>query len=197
MDISELEEKYINKRVRIFKTHIDHEPWPYTALKRFHYLLGVKEKILEHDFSFYIDVDSLFHSEISDTILPDKGMIGTIHPCLFNGPGTPERNPLSMAYIPPGSNSRYFCSGFFGGDSSTFINTSEIIKKNIELDLEYGVIAIWHDESHVNRFFFDNPPKIVLDNHFCAAEQDMRLYPDAKICFLDKSSRGGHNFFRE
>ena len=196
MDISAFEKNHSDKRIHILKNQIDHEPWPFTTLKRFHYFLSIKEKILEYDFSFYIDVDSLFSSEISDEILPDKGMVGTIHPCLFDGPGSPERNPASRAYIPWGSNNRYFCGGFFGGDSSSFVNTSEMIKRNIDLDLEDGVVAVWHDESHINRFFFDNPPSVVLDNHFCAAEEQMNLYPDAKVCFLDKSRRGGHDFFR-
>ena len=147
-------------------------------------------------FSFYMDVDSLFSGKISESILPVDGMIGTIHPCLFDGPGTPDRNPNSTAFIPIGSNNRYFCGGFFGGSTDSFLETSRRIKSNIERDLENSVMAIWHDESHLNKYFFENPPAVVLDNHFAAAEEQIHIYTNARICFLDKSRRGGHDFFR-
>ena len=118
-----------------------HEPWPFTTLKRFEYFLSAREEILDSDYSFYVDVDSLFIKEIQTSILSGKGMIGTIHPCLFVGPGSPERNPESKACIPMGSDSRYFCGGFFGGSSKEFIETSESILSNIQDDLQRGIIA--------------------------------------------------------
>jgi hypothetical protein len=195
-DISHIQDKYKENRIKILKNSIEHEEWPFTTLKRFHYFLSVRDIILENDFSFYIDVDSLFNGEISESILPDSGMIGTIHPCLFYGPGTPDRNPESKAFIPYSAQNRYFCGGFFGGSSNEFIRASEKIKSNIDNDLSRGVMAIWHDESHINKYFFENPPSVVLDNHFSAAEEQMHLYPNARVCFLDKSRRGGHDFFR-
>ena len=39
---------------------IDFEPWPNPTLKRFHYFLMKEEEISRSDFSFYVDVDSLF-----------------------------------------------------------------------------------------------------------------------------------------
>jgi hypothetical protein len=196
MDIEHIQEKYKDDRIKIIKNKIEHEDWPFTTLKRFHYFLSKKDDILEHDYSFYIDVDSVFVSEIMESILPDKGMIGTIHPCLFEGSGTPDRNPNSTAFIPLGSKNRYFCGGFFGGSSKEFIEASEKIMGNIERDLSNNVMAIWHDESHLNKYFFENEPSVILDNHFSAAEEQASLYPNAKIWFLDKSRRGGHDFFR-
>lgn len=196
MDISHIQEKDREDRIRVIKNQIDHEEWPFTTLKRFHYFLSVENVIKENDYSFYIDVDSIFSGKINLDILPDKGMIGTIHPCLFEGNGTPERNPMSTAYIKPGSNNRYFCGGFFGGSTDCFIKACEELKTSIEIDISKSIMAVWHDESHLNRYFFENPPAVVLDNHFAAAEEHMMLYPNAKVCFLDKSRRGGHSFFR-
>jgi hypothetical protein len=196
MDIGNIQEKYKSNRIGIIKNHIEHENWPFTTLKRFHYFLTRKDLILDNDFSFYIDVDSLFSGDISESILPESGMIGTIHPCLFEGSGTPDRNPNSTAFIPAESKNRYFCGGFFGGSSREFIGASEKIMGNIEKDLSNNVMAIWHDESHLNKYFFENEPSVILDNHFSAAEEQASLYPNAKIWFLDKSRRGGHDFFR-
>jgi len=196
MDISHIQERYKENRVKILKNSIDHEEWPLTTLKRFHYFLSSKDVILKNDFSFYIDVDSLFRGGISESMLPEIGMIGTIHPCLFYGPGTPDRNSDSTAFIPHGAQNRYFCGGFFGGSSNEFIQASEKIRSNIDNDLSRGVMALWHDESHLNKYFFENAPSVILDNHFSAAEEQIDTYPNARICFLDKSRRGGHDFFR-
>lgn len=193
-----LEDKLVNSYKHIIFVHnfIDHEAWPFTTLKRFHYFLKAKEEILRSDYSFYIDVDALFIGEINTKILPDSGMFGTIHPCLKEGCGTPERNPDSKAYIPFGSNNRYFCGGFFGGSSDEFIRMSESIYADIEDDLSRGIIAIWHDESHLNRYFYHHPPALVFDNPFAIAENITDIKNDSAVLFLDKSIRGGHDFFR-
>lgn len=183
-------------RIKFDKNQISHESWPFTTLKRFHYFLSSREIIERSDYSFYIDVDSKFIREISEDFLPSEGMAGTIHPCLFNGPGTPDRNPQSLAYIPEGSNNRYFCGGFFGGTSKSFLEMSEKIKQNIDTDLSNGVMAVWHDESHLNRHFFSNPPEMVFDHPFAIAENLTQEKPESRVLFLDKSTIGGHEFFR-
>jgi hypothetical protein len=183
-------------RIKILRNEIEHEPWPFTTLKRFHYFNKAKDLIEKSDYSFYIDADSLFIGEIKEDFLPDKGMIGTIHPCLFSGNGTPERNPNSKAFISPSENNRYFCGGFFGGDSRSFLEMSELAFHNIEDDLSKDIIAIWHDESHINRFFFDNPPSLILEPPFAVAESLTQRHDSSKILFLDKNLKGGHEFFR-
>jgi histo-blood group ABO system transferase len=185
-----------NGRISVTKNQITHEAWPFTTLKRFHYFLSVEEIIMKSDYSFYIDADSLFIGDIDTDILPRGGMIGTIHPCLFNSCGTPERNPESTAFIHPNEKNRYFCGGFFGGDSLSFMNMSKIISNNIDIDLKNNIIAIWHDESHINRFFLDNTPSSILEPPFAVAESLTEMREESKILFLDKNLRGGHNNFR-
>jgi histo-blood group ABO system transferase len=70
---------------------------------------------------------------------------------------------------------------------------SEKISKNIELDLGDGIIAIWHDESHLNKYFMDNPPDSILGVGFsCPSEYEYSNSPT--IVFLDK---GGEDKKRE
>ena len=184
-------------RIKILKNGIEHEPWPFTTLKRFHYFNKAKDIIKKSDYSFYIDADSLFIGDIREEFLPERGMVGTIHPCLFLDNGTPERNPNSKAFISFSENNRYFCGGFFGGDSESFLEMSEKISSNIDEDLSKEIIAIWHDESHINRFFLDNPPKSIMEPPFAVAESLTRRYESSKILFLDKELKGGHDFFRD
>lgn len=183
-------------RLKLIKNTIAHEPWPFTTLRRFDYFLRAKDLLDLNDYCFYIDVDSLFIRDMKENLLPSGGIIGTIHPGLYFGNGTPDRNPESKAFIPHGSNNRYFCGGFFGGSSEAFIKMSEIIKSNIEDDLSRGVMAIWHDESHLNRYLYDNPPGLTLEHPFAIAEDAGFANESTRIVFIDKSTRGGHDFFR-
>jgi hypothetical protein len=182
------------------KIQVDNEPWPMPTLKRFHYFIRAKKEILESDFSFYIDVDSLFKKElkISDISTNDKFLAGTLHPGFINAnqQGTPERNPKSRAFIELGGNDSYYCGGFFGGDSESFISMAETISGNIDLDLGDGIIAIWHDESHLNRYFLENKPDVIFGhNGFSCPSQHLKDN-DPIITFLDKGDEENKNKLR-
>jgi histo-blood group ABO system transferase len=183
-------------RIRVIPNEISHEDWPFTTLKRFHYFLSARKYLEKCEVVFYIDVDSLFIGELDKSMLRENGLFGTLHPCLFNGEGTPERNPLSTACIPPGSGNSYFCGGFFGGKTSDFMQMCEMLKDNIDSDLENEIIAIWHDESHLNKYFFDNKPTVVFSPPFAVAENITKETEESKIRFLDKKTLGGHDYFR-
>ena len=184
------------ENIKIVAKEISHEPWPLTTLKRFHYFLKAKEDLEKCDMLFYIDVDSLFVGNIEPSMIEEKGIFATLHPCLFQGEGTPERNNLSTAYIPYNSNNSYFCGGFFGGSSLDFLEMCERIKENIDTDLQKGIIAIWHDESHLNKYLFINKPSLTFFPPFAVAENITQLSEESKIIFLDKKSLGGHDYFR-
>lgn len=179
------------------KIRIEHEPWPAPTLKRFHYFLKASKEILESDLSFYIDVDSVFIKEIKYSDFDFNGfneMVGTVHPGFDGTIGTPERNPLSQAYIGIPEKNIYYCGGFFGGASNKFISVSKDISEKIDTDLDNEIMPIWHDESHLNRYFFNNPPKITLANQFASSEN--KIFETTKIVFLDKTAIGGYDFFR-
>lgn len=177
----------------IIPIKIQHEAWPGPTLKRFHYFQMSRELILSTDFSFYVDVDSLFIKDISTQSLGIingfQGYIGTLHPGFYGKCGTPERRPDSTAFIPHERDNSYYCGGFFGGSSKAFLKMIDTIKNNIDLDLSKNIIAIWHDESHLNRYFLDNPPKSVLGLGFsCPEERRFKEghFMEPSIIFLDK-----------
>jgi len=181
-----------SKDVRVI--HVDDEPWPGPTLKRFHYFCKAEELIKESDFSFYIDVDSSFRKDLSLSdlfrVVPEENikMIGTLHPGFYGTQGTPERRPISTAYIPLDSKNQYFCGGFFGGKSSDFLKMSRNLMNSIEADLRKKIIAVWHDESHLNRYFFKFSPSIILGQGFSCPEERFgdHLFKDPTLIFLDK-----------
>jgi len=163
-----------------------HEPWPLVTLHRYKTFVSYKEILKNEDYLFYCDSDMLFVDEVGDEILEDS--VSTVHPGFQGSRGTPETNPNSLAYIDPNEKLIYFAGGFNGGSSFNFLNMSEIIDKNIDEDMGNGIIAIWHDESHMNRYFIDNPPKIILSPSYCYPES-WNIPFEKKLLALDKNHK--------
>jgi len=67
---------------------------------------------------------------------------------------------------------------------------SEVIAERVNKDLENGIVAVWHDESHMNRYMIDNPPSTILTPSYCFAEEFIGNpnYPyEPKIVALKKN----------
>ena len=175
-------------------SQIEHEPWPIPTLKRYHYFLKEREHISQFDYCFYMDVDMRIDSKVGDEILGD--LVATQHPGFWfksNDQFSYERNPNSTAYVPMGEGKMYFAGGFNGGRPKDFLKMSETIVNNIEKDFENGIIAVWHDESHMNRYLIDTPPTIELNPSYCFPEaayynpQGWHVPFEPKILALEKN----------
>lgn len=145
--------------------------WPFDTMMRFDVYLNAASYFADYDYLFACDADMLFVDRVGDEILGAR--VATQHP----GYALPdqrhddyERNVLSKAYIAPNEGSFYFAGGFFGGTVREFLTMARICTNNILIDLERNVIAKWHDESHLNRYFIDYPPTVILSPSYC--------YPD-------------------
>lgn len=160
--------------------------WPLPTLMRYHLFLQQEEKLKDYDYIFYCDIDMLFVGEVGDEILGD-GLTAARHPmyALRDGLCEPyETNPDSTAYIPQsgtysiknGQNKftpLYAAGGFQGGRSEDFIKAMKVMKRAIDEDFNNNYTARWNEESHWNRYLFDNPPAVVLDPGY--------VYPDLNI----------------
>jgi histo-blood group ABO system transferase len=156
---------------RIKVSQIQHEPWPMPTLKRYHYFLQEKEHIQKYDYCFYLDVDMLIADKVGEEIFGD--LVATQHPGMWAGTPdyfTYERRPQSTAYVPYGTGSKYYAGGFNGGKPENFLGMAETIVENINRDFDNGIIAEWHDESHMNRYLIDNPPTLELNPSYCFPE---------------------------
>lgn len=68
---------------------------------------------------------------------------------------------MPLATLPDFS-PRYYYSGFYGGEAGEFRKMVEALARATEADIAKGVIARVHDESHINRYWLENPPATVL-----------------------------------
>lgn len=167
-----------------------HLQWPFITLYRYKTFINNKSFLENQDYLFYCDADMLFVDEVGDEILGD--LVATIHPGFKGGRGTPETNPNSKAYIGKNENLTYFAGGFNGGSCKNFLEMSEKISKNIDDDYNNNIVAIWHDESHLNRYLLDNKPTTILNPSYCYPES-WNLPFKRKLLALDKN----HNEIRK
>lgn len=170
--------------IKVFPT----EPieWPMPTLMRYHLFLQQEEYLQKFDFIFYIDVDMRITDWIGEEIM-GNGLTAAQHPmyALRRNLQPPyEPNYESSAYIPrPGRiieedgkkrfEPLYYAGGFQGGKTEDFIKAMKVMRKRIDDDFGKNYIAIWNDETHFNRYLFENPPAVVLSPAY--------IYPDSLI----------------
>jgi hypothetical protein len=176
--------------------------WPYSTLYRFKYFLSIKNKIEKTDYLFFFNANVVFQEEINTEFLPDPNheFIGVKHPGFYNktkSEFTYERRASSKAYIPIDEGENYFMGGVNGGKAKAFLKMCKTLDENIDIDLSNNIISIWHDESHLNRYFLDNKEKVKILNPDYGFPEGWNLPFNPKILIRDKSLFGGHSFLRE
>jgi hypothetical protein len=153
--------------------NIEHKEWPWMTLGRYKIFYDAKETLSNMDYLYYCDADMLFYGDVNDEIIGDR--VGTIHPGFYSNTNASnvalEKRKESSAYLPPNTIRYYYAGGFNGGKTDEFLKMSEIISNNIDIDLKkHNIIAEWHDESHMNKYFFENRPTIELPPSYCYPE---------------------------
>lgn len=166
--------------------------WPYDTLMRFSIYLKHQELFEAFDYVYATDADMLFVAPVGDTILSE--LVGTRHPGYVKRRGTYESNNRnSTAYVRNSEGTHYFAGGFYGGAKNKFFAMLRILVKNIQIDLNNNFIAVWHDESHLNRYFINNPPTRILSPAYCCPENVAVWYDESihqlkrRLIALDKN----------
>lgn len=140
----------------------EHLSWPYITLLRFDTILRASDYLSKSDWVLFLDADMLLVSEVTEQdLFTDKKYIGVHHPCHFMGmnphnklPGAFETNTNSLACITDSDDtSIYFQGCLWGGKVPHVIDMMKELQRRTQDDLSRDVIAVWHDESQMNKFF--------------------------------------------
>lgn len=178
--------------------------WPNNTLKRFHMFTGIKDRLMaETDYLFFFNANMEFCSNIGTEVLPpDDGnrLIGSIHPGFYDlekAEFTYERRKESTAYIPLEDGEHYYSGALSGGATKEYLKLCEILRERTDIDEANGIVALWHDESQINRYFLENPPSKELSPAYVYPEGWSLPYSPCVI-MLDKASKryGGHEYMR-
>lgn len=190
------------KNGHIHRIYQENLGWPRNTLMRFHMFLRIKEQLeRETDYLYFFNANMQFRVPVGIEFLPEgisNGLIGCLHPFFYNNTILEfnyDRNPVSTAYIPVGEGEFYYAGGLNGGKTDAFLKMSETIMNNTDEDDKKGVIALWHDESHLNRYFLDNPPKR-LSPAYCYPEGWGLPFPEIIRLFEKDNMLGGKAYMR-
>ncbi len=134
--------------------------WPDNTLKRFHLFLSQRNELKKMDYLYFFNANIEIKELVNDEILPkfDNQIVVTLHPHYFNKSNvlfTYDRNPKSTAFIKKWEWSFYVAWGLNWGTNHSFLKLCEDMVQRIDIDNSHGVIALWHDESHLNRYIYD------------------------------------------
>ena len=145
--------------------HQEHLEWPFITLKRFEIINKAREEIDKHDWLVFIDADAIPVVEITEEeFFTDKPLFGVHHPCHFLGmephtqaPGAYDQNPDSEAYVDTskGLPEVYYQGCFWGGKVPNVCAMIDELEARVNRDLEKDVVALWHDESQINKYFLE------------------------------------------
>jgi hypothetical protein len=181
-----------------------HLDWPYITLKRFEILQSAREEIEKNDWFVFLDADLIPVSKTlaEDFFKEELLYFGVHHPCHFlkmpphdNPPGAFDTNPLSSAGIEEGDDvSVYYQGCIWGGKVPEVLEMIDTLHERIETDLKNNVIAQWHDESHLNKFFSQNQDKVNTLHPEYAFPEVFGQYCDfePKLLHLSKDNRKYH-----
>jgi histo-blood group ABO system transferase len=126
------------------------------------------------EYVFYLDADMRVVGKVGEEILGD--LVGTLHPGFHDKPRekfTYERRAESAARISPDEGIRYYCGAFQGGCTASYLKAARTMAEWIDADEARGITAVWHDESHWNRYLIDHEPPVILSPSYC-------WYPDGR-----------------
>ena len=174
--------------------------WPYDTLFRFRMFHSIDDQLSEFDYIFFFNANMICLQGIDDRILPNdqEQLVVVKHPGFFDKDRslfTYETNPQSLAYIPDEMGEYYFMGGFNGGIGKYYRELIKTLKENINYDLQKNkLIAIWHDESHLNRYMLGKSPKILSPAY--GYPEGIEIPFEKKVIILDKNRFGGHNTLR-
>ncbi|XP_069438173.1 histo-blood group ABO system transferase isoform X2 [Ovis canadensis] len=134
--------------------------------------------LCEVDYLVCLDVDMKFSDHVGVEILAP--LFGTLHPVFYAADRqsfTYERRPLSRAYIPRDEGDFYYAGGFFGGSVPEVYRLTTACHQAMAADQAQGIEAIWHDESHLNRYLLSHKPSKVLSPEYLWDEQMLQRPP--------------------
>jgi len=152
----------------IYKT--EHLDWPYITLTRFEIINKAREEILKNDWLVFLDADTLVVDKVlEEEFFTDKPLFGVWHPCHYlqmpphnQLPGAFEINSKSLSYVDVQVEhpSVYYQGCLWGGKVPDVLEMIDELQDRTNKDLENDVVAVWHDESHLNKYFIEHKDKV-------------------------------------
>lgn len=178
--------------------------WPYSAFTKFDYILSVKNKLIEFDYMFLINANTIIKkSLLSNEILPfwKYKLVWVKHIWFIDKEKEYfpyERNENSKAFIKYNDWFNYFFSATSWWKVDEYLKLCETSKKRFEEDCKNTIIPIWHDESYINKYFYENDNILMkLEPKYWYPEFTFTRIENPSIIYSSKERYGGYKYLRD
>ncbi|XP_034872440.1 histo-blood group ABO system transferase 2-like [Mirounga leonina] len=131
--------------------------------KKIYFLRIIPHFLSEVDYLVCTEVDMKFRDHVSMEIL--SPLFGTLHPGFYQAARKDfsyEHWPQSQVHIPRDKGDFYYMRTFFGGSVVEVHRLTLACHQAMGVNLATGIEAVWHNESHLNRYLLDHKPIKVL-----------------------------------
>lgn len=167
--------------------------WPGNTLFRFRMFVSIREQLRDFDYLFFLNANTMCVQEITEEeFLPGQQELLVVqHPGYYrsNVWRMPyERRKESGARIPRGQGRDYVYGAVNGGTAEAFLKMAQELAQEIQQDYEKGVIAKWHDESHLNHYVWVYGNYKLLTPAY-AYPENYKLPFEKKIMTQDKGKK--------
>lgn len=176
--------------------------FPMDSLLRFDMFLKIKENTAICDYLFFFNANMKFVEPVQPAqILPTKeenGLTAVLHPGYFNSSNVLmlpyEKHKKSTAYIPYNRNEtyHYFMGGVNGGERDAYYELIKHCYNGVHEDIKNGIMAIYHDESHLNAYLHNKSIKILSPAFGYPEDAELPFKP--AVVILNKMKHGGKYF---
>ncbi|XP_078095180.1 alpha-1,3-galactosyltransferase 2-like isoform X1 [Mustelus asterias] len=159
-----------NVRRKLKKFQVDrHKRWQDISMFRMKTISRLIEDHVKHeaDYVFCFDVDQRFQGRFGTEALSES--VALLHAWFYRRPKfmyTYDHNPLSAAYL-DAEGDFYYHAAVFGGTWQSVKNLTESCDRGVMQDKQKNVEALWHDESHLNKYFWLHKPTKLLSPEYC------------------------------
>lgn len=190
------------RKLRVVVTRIEPYGWPDATLLRYE-IFSKHSHLFTTDCLMYLDADMLICKNFInffDLQCQGSDVIGVLHPGYWRpsrkvifylnnpkmiigdvrqffkigGIGSWETNHKSLAFVKRRLRRQYYCGGVWLGQTHSVLQMINVLSKRVNMDLRNGIIAKWHDESHLNYWFANNPHQ-TLGPEFCFVKEYVYL----------------------
>lgn len=145
---------------------MEHNEWPSIVLKRFITLNKYVDYIKSYDWFIFLDADIDILEVVSEEefFCHNKSFFGVAHPTLAHN-GSFSDDVRCRAYVGKNEDrSMYWQACFWGGKGEFIIHLISKISEDLSFDASKNIIAKWHEESYLNRFFINNKKDVYTYN---------------------------------
>ena len=162
--------------------------FPEDSLFRFDRFLEIREQLKDYDYTFFFNANMRFVAPVGDELLEER-LTAVLHPGYFDKPEWRypyERNKQSTAYIPAHEEDYlYYMGSLNGGKTEDYLALAETCSRHIHEDWEKGIVACYHDESHLNRYLREHRCKPLSPSYAYIEGKELPFEP--KILLIDKT----------